>query len=110
MHFKDILNELYNIVDLRYNLGITKEYYEIYEDSVQTVTIFAITIGLVLCITINALLSETMNGVLIILVEFVFMAIPLYFGMEPSVIAQIMVVVGPFMAVIAKNTRKYDTF
>lgn len=108
--FSHILNELYNTVDLRYNLGITKEYYEIYEDSVQTVTIFAITIGFVLCVTINALISETMNGVFIILVEFLFMAIPLYFGMEPSVIAQIMVVVGPFMAVIAKNTRKYDTF
>lgn len=106
--FSHILNELYNTVDIRYQLNVEKEYFEQYENEALCVTILLLSVGYAMCIVVDMLISESMNAAFVLLVEMVFMVIPLYFGLEPSVISTVMVVAAPVLILMGKNSSKYS--
>lgn len=105
--FSHCLNVLYKAVDIRYVLGVDKEYAEVFENSTMSVTMFAIAVCFAMALMVNMLISESMNGFAIAFLEMWFFLVPFYFGYEGSLISCIMSLVVPVSVVIIKNTHKF---
>lgn len=108
--FNHCLNVFYKTIDTRYILGIDKEYQEIFENNILSVTMLALAIGFAMAIMVNMLVSESMNGFAIAFLELGFLLIPWYLGAEGSILSCIMLITAPLAAMFVKNTGKFGLY